>query len=519
MFVRDQLINQYLDRLPISALAVMSAVPRLDAALFAARSSNAANADDANGSEVWGNNLRHHLDEIVAAVQSLRTGHDIAFLTQARMCFERWSTNRSFNLGVDRSSFERADFYYDAVWQGILHSLGSPGSAWSSVSENLHGRADMPYVSSCFADPVKGKIWSRIPAPELIDQACNLLLFALVQITNCIQAHCVARNVSLPPDLGSFLPKVHWDGDSDLLLSILEVFSYSIRPADPIVVNRVPRDFEFLADTYEEFISSPGAFDGVAESVGYAQALGAIVVRRSRTFRRAARQFQWERTELENSSFELLYSRLFRYGATSEFSQLVGLEVSGDQGVALRTAGLALSSATQLWLDDNDACVACLRTVLEQTGRAMLHRKKPDKALVAEERHLAPGRILEMAGLKRLGPVNRAMGEFNHYHRRSLRSDARDLLVEVNSHLDENPELTARGNLLQACAYLLADEVFETIRDSHPLVAAEFKSQVPLVGLNFDKRLIGSFLDRSLSARDFRWRDPSVFSADEVRLW
>jgi hypothetical protein len=125
----------------------------------------------------------------------------------------------------------------------------------------------------------------------------------------------------------------------------------------------------------------------------------------------------------------------------------------------------SLRSAWWLWLEDDDRAMAALRTVLEQVCRLRAWRLKPAKAATMEGR-ATPRDWIEACGWRRLGPLNRALGEFSHVSARSDWSAARDLLTRIQT--DSDPEyapLTARRAAAELVTEFVAFEVLEQMAD------------------------------------------------------
>jgi hypothetical protein len=155
-----------------------------------------------------------------------------------------------------------------------------------------------------------------------------------------------------------------------------------------------------------------------------------------------------------------------------EAAALLGLWMpdGGRRDAALLTAS-SLRSSWWLWLEDDDRAMAALRTVLEQVCRLRVWRLKPEKAKILEERS-TPRDWIENSGWRRLGPLNKALGEFAHLNARSNWEEARGVLTKLQGNSDpKSAPFTARRAAAELVTQLVASEVREQVRERSTTVA------------------------------------------------
>lgn len=161
-----------------------------------------------------------------------------------------------------------------------------------------------------------------------------------------------------------------------------------------------------------------------------------------------------------------------------------------NPGVKVAASALAssLRSAYWLWLEDDDRAMAILRSCLEYAACLRTWRKKPDKAAKLAARHeTTPRDWIETAGWKRLGLLNRALGEFAHARKMEKWPAARQLLVDLQINVDaEKAMYTARGAAIDFTSSLAAREVVMLVSE----VSADVSAAIGriLQGLDFELR-------------------------------
>jgi hypothetical protein len=201
----------------------------------------------------------------------------------------------------------------------------------------------------------------------------------------------------------------------------------------------------------------------------------------------------------------ILESLLIQYRSIAEMADLVaGALQNVDQANSLRTAAMALESAWILWLQDVDDSLSCIRTALECTARARVHRLKPDKVQSLEQRGrlTTPYRWVDAAGWGRLAPFVCALGEFVHVQERSRHSGSRALLTIVQRDpIEGGEEQTARARALEEVAAMSANETAATLHDLYPELAKEFRQRVLFETVEESQHKLTQWLDRVLQFR------------------
>lgn len=491
------------DRLPPEAWEFLAQIPKADALLELC--SRAQDYEESYASsKAWNEIMRKELHAYVDVVQHLRSGLDYAFIAGARMVFERWTTNRALSLSLEKRESETDSDFYSRVWEGLSNPQSeAPGKIWAQLSEVLHGRSEMPLISSAYAD-LFGEHNRPVSKADVATTALELAYTVSPQMLAGLDLHAVARGLSV--DKSFVLGRTNCLLQKDpTWTELLEFLKASTRPSDMFVLTINDQDLEGLAAAYQDIISSPRSIT-VLENVNLAiHSTGCLAYHRVSQLNREREQFRLELSMNKDFSIDRYGSLLYRYGAFSEMALLLGSQNDSYGNIALRTAGMALDSAWRLWLDDDDLSIACMRAVFEQTSRARAHRRKPTKAVDMETRRQTPQRWLEAAGYRRLGPLGRALGEFSHYTSRSMREDARRLITEAQADDSAEAQFTARGHLLSQGAYFLATEIAERLAVLSPHLHREFLDDVALAELHDEHEHIEDYLDLAHNHKDFVW--------------
>ena len=503
MALRRHRISRDHKLLPAEAWEFLSQIPKADALLELCSKAQNYEASYASGA-AWNALMRKDIHAYVDVVQHLRSGLDYAFLSGARMVFERWTTNRALSLSLEKQENESDSEFYSRVWKGISEREGeTPGRLWAQLSEVLHGRLHMPQISRAYAD-LFGDNNRPLSTAGVAANALKLGDMVSPQMLAGLDVHAEARGVAVSKDFifRKVLCLYPTDSTWNELLACLEASTY---PSDIFILNVKHQELEGLASAYHSIVSSPGSIK-VLETVNIAlHSAGCLAHHRVLQLNRERKLLQEEISKNEDFSMESYGSRLYRYAAFSEMALLLGSQDDSYGNIALRTAGMALDSAWRVWLDDDDLSMACMRAVFEQTSRARAHRRKPSKALDMEARNQTPQRWLEAAGYRRLGPVGRALGEFSHYTPRSMRGDARRLITETQDDDSADAPYTARGHLLTQGAYFLATEIAERLVNSSPNLHREFLDDVALAELHDEYEQLEDYLALAHDRKKFEW--------------
>jgi hypothetical protein len=162
-----------------------------------------------------------------------------------------------------------------------------------------------------------------------------------------------------------------------------------------------------------------------------------------------------------------------------------------------------------------------MRTALESTARARVHRLKPKKAETLELRGrlTTPHRWVEAAGWGRLAPFVRALGEFVHVQERSRHSGSRALLTNVQREpVDGSEEQTARARALAEVAAMLGYETAATLENLYPQLAEEFRLKILLETVEESERKLADWLDRVLQFRSHNFGAADYSRLDETNV-
>lgn len=166
---------------------------------------------------------------------------------------------------------------------------------------------------------------------------------------------------------------------------------------------------------------------------------------------------------------------------------------------AAAMAGSAIRSAYWLWLEDDDRSIAIARVALEQAARLRAWRVKPSSAEKLESRGItSPARWLEGAGMKRVGPLNRIMGDFSHPERRVHLRAAWELLSRLQlDAVEEYAIRTARRSALELTMDIVMRELIEGMSEISMVVTEGLRRD--LRGAGFDIDDFGDNLERQLA--------------------
>lgn len=143
---------------------------------------------------------------------------------------------------------------------------------------------------------------------------------------------------------------------------------------------------------------------------------------------------------------------------TESLSLLSTWENDERPSSSLALLASSLRSGWWLWLEDDDRAMAMFRYALEQLARTRVWRINPEKAEKLTTRS-APRDWLKAAGLKRLGPLNKALGDFTHQLPWADVQAGRQLLEGMQANSDSrDARHTARRSAAELITALAADE-------------------------------------------------------------
>lgn len=204
--------------------------------------------------------------------------------------------------------------------------------------------------------------------------------------------------------------------------------------------------------------------------------------------------------------------RMLRFRATSwihvtEALALIGIWEQGDPAKAsLTLAASALRSGWWLWLEDDDRSMGMFRVALEHIARSRAWRLNPTRAAKLLARS-SPRDWLKAAGLRRAGPLNKALGGFTHQLPWADLEAGRELLVGLQTGVDpsEAPH-TARRSAAELITALAADEVVQRAKELSPQFGAALHdlflpTRLLLAGDEADESSLDVYLEHIWSNR------------------
>ncbi|MEE4493755.1 hypothetical protein [Streptomyces sp. BE230] len=464
----------------------------------------------------WVDHLGWGADSAFIAARLLFSGQYVGAAAVLRSQFERWTENAAYNAGVHHEKGESAasfagrawsachrgypsalrvreeaggihygsdvadlDFWEDErnsdTFQGPGVTIGEgyvvyPAAMMNSMSELLHGRGSFVDVARWEASDLLENEPSVLR--EVSQWLTDVLMLNLRQIRLCLATLAeedekpqVAKGLfSLPErtyagDVGPvfsslfpLLPQTGLDADSMDLVRKAE-YAYELVMQGRRPAGRLYRDDEMTLLYFYE--------------------------RRARAGRWAMKAFESEKEKLADK-FDLdgLSSRSTMYIMAAEMASALSVWFGATpQGDAAATCSSSLRSAYWLWLEDDDRAMSALRVVLEQCARLRVWSIKPEKAAKLEESPAAtPKDWINAAGLRRLQSLNRALGEFAHFHAKIRLEGARDILQKMQRNGEhEDAQYTARGHALDALAALLMAESIRSASVLSPVMSKAFE--------------------------------------------
>ncbi|GGQ13796.1 hypothetical protein GCM10010215_43440 [Streptomyces virginiae] len=451
-----------------------------------------------NYAGAWVEQLSWGADSAFQAARLAFSGQFAGACAILRTQLERWTENVAFNADLTHQQGESFGDFAARVWstanmtyphkadtalinarerlqdtwederksakQGEEITVGEdrfvrPAEISDGLSEILHGRGPWAELTSWEAGRLlEGEDTLAQPAAKLLGDA---ILLNLRQIRVCAATLAadsgnpgLARSLFSMPEIlpagttapppASLMPLMPSTGLAPDVVKMLERGSHlhgqvlaGHRPA-----GRLYRDDEWVVLSFLE--------------------------RRTRAAQGAMKAFEAERVHLgEEFNIDGVSSKEFFLIMAAETAGLTSNWSSNRYtATALSLSSSSLRSAFWLWLEDDDRAMSLLRVCLEQYARLRIWRTKPEKAQKLEEKGDAtPRDWLNNAGLKRLLPFNRALGEFAHAKRNSKWDGARKLLTEIQ--VDATPETaiyTARGHAMGIISGLIWHESIQHVK-------------------------------------------------------
>ncbi|MFI1533916.1 hypothetical protein [Streptomyces anandii] len=502
---------------PDSITSVMSALLSFGYTDVALRKMGVTrNRHPASYGDSWVDHLGWGADSAFVAARLLFSGQFAGAAAVLRSQFERWTENAAYNSGVHHEKGETAASFAARAWsschrgypsilkvhkEAIGYNFGStlddldfwedrrepvgfqgpdvligenykvyPAALMEFMSELLHGRGR-------FTDVVRWESAGLLEgAPPFLAEASQLLsdvlMLNLRQVRLCL-ATLAEEQGSPQLAAGLFsLPELTYAGDEGPIYSSL----FPLLPETGLS-SRCVAQLQAAAHNYERVMKGGRPAGRLYRD--NEMTLLYFYERRARAAHWAVKSLEEEKSHLKDGfNLEVLSSRSTMHVMAAEMSAAVANWLGNTpQGDAAALCSSALRSAHWLWLEDDDRAMALLRVVLEQSARLRTWSSKPDKGAKLEASAAStPKDWLNAAGLRRLQPLNRALGEFSHFHAKIRLDGARDILVKIQKNGDSPNSLhTARGHALDAMAALVMAESIRCVKSISPIVSGAFE--------------------------------------------
>jgi hypothetical protein len=456
--------------------------------------------------DLWLAELRGGLDTYARICWCVRFGYTIAAVVLTRRYIERWTSNIATSHDIKRLTSEDDRAYIDRVWSHYSQTMDglSVGADWARLSELLHGRG-VTWGDGKVRIDFNTSFYDKLRINNFVIRAAEV---SLRQVRGCISV--VARAADLDDQVHSYLQ------------APLRLYKNPPPPPEFLSVFFEPVDYDFVSSPMARTVSSWGdtyrrivarGSRGPIDLTGFHSWMS-IEERWARTVDDARGAFEDEAIHLgEQFDPAKLKGILILYRAITEMTDLTaGALPNKDQADALRTAAAALESAWILWLQDVDESLPAMRTVLESTARARVHRLKPAQAERLEARGSAstPHRWIEAAGWSRLNAFARALGEFSHMQERSRHTGSRSLLTNIQRNAHEGYEInTGRAHALEQIARMLAHETAATLDHVDTDLGLQFRQQVLFQTEGQAEVNLAAWLDHALAFRNHDFGSPN----------
>ena len=461
---------------------------------FAAHPSNPAGG--------WVNQLFWGMDSASATVRMLMAGNVVGAAVIARSQLERWSLNVEFNASTSQGQSESKADYLERIWRTAHPGCPSAGSAWTDLSEILHGRGPLidlvRWDSQELSEPPVAGLLPRIQS------ILDAIRLSLRQIRMCIatlgtEAGWPAGFLRLTVEMPDALP----------MEIVLKKASAHLIPLTYGALALHGDAIERAGAPYERDVIALASRNPYQKKSYSARTADAWAWRRSRAVLWAKKAFAHE-AELLGAEFNpaSLETREWSYIMTAETAGLLAKWSGGFVGDALSTAAASLRAALWLWLEDDPRAMSLARTVLEQTARARTWRVKPARAKQIEDRGstVTTRDWLDAAGWRRLSVLNRSLSEFAHFTRDSRWRGAHQALEDLHHPFvsDENryPTATARGDSLNLTAYLLGYELVQQARLEDDELAEAFSLYLPFGDEDASDESVEAWLQHAWSIKN-----------------
>lgn len=409
----------------------------------------------------WPDHLAWGLDSVAASVRLMLAMQPVGAAVLARTQLERWSSNLQFNSDLAQVPDEDTAAWLTRLWGSpgvpLTPRSSTVGNLFADLSEVLHGRGPlMPLVWLDVADI------TDLPSSEhfrLVDTLTDALVVSLTQVRSGLTTAAQVKDWPVLTNVAAAIrliaPAHSWARD----------VAATIGPLIPSHFTGLDGQLGALATGYVKTIDSL-RHGQEPEYPSEAWPLFAFGHQRYRALIAAKHAFNHERELLGERFGEHRIEELATESVLScEMAAMLAVWLRQRKTAplaadAFATCASALKSAYWLWLEDDERAMGCLRCVIEQLARARTWRLKPERAAKIEAKQNAtPRDWIEASGWRRLGLLNRALGEFTHGSTDADWARARDALVALQPDpQDELAQFTGRTHTLTALIFMVSVE-------------------------------------------------------------
>ncbi|MBW9120781.1 hypothetical protein JNB63_11815 [Microbacterium trichothecenolyticum] len=488
--------------LPPDGWAVAMLVPAADRL----RRHFGANWDPMALPSTWPNILYEAVDDVMTGLWHLRGGMTVSAALIARSLLERWTLNVAHHFEIEREPGEDDAEYISRVWRSYGHPTipEEVGAWWSWLSELLHGRDGNAAFGTDNSRAIQLVDSDNV---SLHSSISRILELSLRQVRGGLSA--LAEAEELTDTIAIFQCRAPQLSPMDEPFPLTEAFlpleyyeSYRVRSEQWVQLASIYR-----TNVEDESWNLTTGFSPV-------MACEALLERRGRAVERARLAFEDEkRLRLADFDPGMLASKLFRFISIAQMGRILANDASAHERASLVTAAQAIDGAAQLWLEDSDYSMGCLRVLLEQTARLRVHRLKPDRAARLEAAYRTPSsRWISAAGWGRLAVLMRAVNEFAHIGLRTRRAGARRVLQRLQ--VEEDGLQTSRGDALMSVVYMFAFELHARL-SVEPVVASAFTRTVTLLDEDGHVARLESYLQKAHAWRQEDFGSPDFVAANQ----
>lgn len=414
--------------------------------------------------KTWPDHLAWGLDSTVAAVRLMLCLQPIGAAVVARTQLERWSSNVEFNSTLAQATNESTADWYDRLWNSDVvrasQGVERVGTLYALLSEALHGRGDLMnlvWLDAVDIHDVPGESEVRSLA-----KLSDVLLVCMGRLRTCLTSAAADAGAD---SLARLATQVQLVGRCASWMPAEQVGPF-VYPLTPFVFQQrgARAQTGAVASAFERVMRSLEKAELPDDPVE-AWPLFAFGEHRARALAVADLAYRRERELLGREFDEHGIDQLMPQQVLA--SELAGVlagwlrdDRQAECAAAFAVCASALRSAFWLWLEDDSRAMGCLRCVIEQLARVRTWRTHPDRARRLElTPRTTPRDWVEAAGWRRLGLVNRALGEFAHGSTAVNWEVARQALVAVqpDAHRDD-AQFTGRTYALTLMIHLVTSE-------------------------------------------------------------